>query len=261
MTAPLLRHYENGVLTLSINDAPWNRMSFEYMDALEAEIEKAACDQNVRVILFTAEGEQNFSVGMDLKQMMREGPMRGGWETVLDQRLRVLERISMLEKPSIATLYGNCLGGGLELPLACHFRLAANQGAKIGLPELELGTTPAWGGSARLLRCVGREHALDMILRARKVDGHEALRIGLVHSIHPLNELKAAARALAIELAEKPPLAVSGMLRCLVGAADQPLDVALAEERSAFLRCAASQDQAEGMQAFFEKRKPQFTGK
>ncbi len=192
--------------------------------------------------------------------MMREGEARGGWEAVLDQRLRVLARIESLDKPSVATMFGYCLGGGLELPLACHFRLAAATGAHIGLPEMELGTVPAWGGSARLTRCVGRNHSLDMILRARKIDGAEALRIGLVQSIHPIRELKAAALALAHELAEQPAIAVAGALRCIVGAGDKALADALAEERRAFLRCTASRDQAEGIRAFFEKRKPVFTG-
>jgi enoyl-CoA hydratase len=165
-----------------------------------------------------------------------------------------------MDKPSIATLYGYCLGGGLELPLACHFRLAASEGARIGLPELDLGTVPAWGGTARLTRCVGRDQALDMILRARKVDGHHALRIGLVHELHPLDELKTAAHALAHELAAMPPMAVAGVLRCVVGAGHLPLDEALAEERRAVLACAGTKDQVEGMRAFLEKRRPVFTG-
>ncbi|MBE2263569.1 MAG: enoyl-CoA hydratase/isomerase family protein [Burkholderiaceae bacterium] len=258
---PSLRiSHDGGVMTLSIDDAPWNRMSFAFMDALEQAIESAAGDPSVRALLFTAEGDANFSVGMDLKQMLQEGPSRGGWDAILDQRLRVLSRIEALEKPSVATLFGHCLGGGLELPLACHFRLAADTGANIGLPEMDLGTVPAWGGSARLTRCVGRDHALDMILRARKIDGPEALRIGLVHSIHPLSALKAAATKLARELAEKPPLAIAGALQCIIGAGEKPLEAALKEERRAFLRCAISKDQAEGLRAFLEKRRPVFTG-
>ena len=128
----------------------------------------------------TAAGDEHFSVGMDLKQLMSGAQARGGFEAVLDQRLRVLAAIEDMDKPWIATLFGNCLGGGLELPLACHFRLAANEGARIGLPELDLGTVPAWGGTARLTRTVGRAHALYMILRAKKIDGPTALAIGLV---------------------------------------------------------------------------------
>ncbi len=257
---PLLTSLDAGVLTLSLNDAPWNRMSFAYMDALEAAVDAAALDPAVRVLLFTAAGEANFSVGMDLKQVLLEGDTRGGWEAVLDQRQRVLGKIESMQKPSIVTLFGHCLGGGLELPLACHFRLVASEGARIGLPEMELGTIPAWGGTARLTRCIGRDRALDMILRARKIDGEEALRSGLAHSLHPLGELKPAALALARELAGMPPLAVAGVLRCVVAAGEKSLQEALAEERRAFLRCAASADQAEGMQAFLEKRKPLFSG-
>jgi len=257
---PLRTEKRRGVLTLIVNDPPWNRMRLAYMDALEQALAEAASDPEVRALVFTGEGEDNFSVGMDLKQLINETDGRDGVEAILDQRLRVLSMIETMDKPSIATLYGYCLGGGLELPLSCHFRLAADDGAKIGLPELELGTVPAWGGTARLTRCIGRDRALEMILRSRRIDGAEALRYGLVHALHPLSELKAAAQALGEELADKPPIAMAGVLRCVVGAADKPLREALAEERRAFLRCAASRDQAEGFRAFIEKRKAVFTG-
>ena len=258
--APLLIEKDQGVLTLINNDAPINRMSFEYMDALEEAVNQAADDPEVRALVFTAAGEKDFSVGMDLKQLQAGAQARGGPEAVFDQRLRVLRRIESMEKPSIATLFGYCLGGGLELPLACHFRLAAVEGAKIGLPELDLGSLPAWGGTARLTRCVGRDAALDVILRAKKIDGPTALRIGLVQEIHPLAELKGAAHALALELAAMPPVAVAGVLRCVVGAGTAPLDEALAVEREAVLRCGRTRDQIEGMRAFMEKRRPVFTG-
>ena len=256
----LLVERDGGVLTLTNNDAPRNRMSFEYMDALEAAVRDAAADPAVRALVFTAAGDEHFSVGMDLKQLMSGTENRGGLEAVLDQRLRVLASIENMDKPSIATLYGYCLGGGLELPLACHFRLAASEGARIGLPELDLGTVPAWGGTARLTRCVGRDQALDMILRARKIDGEHARRIGLVHETHPVEELKSAAHALAHELAAMPPRAVAGVLRCVVGVGDAPLADALAEERQAVIDCSGSADQLEGMSAFLEKRRPVFTG-
>jgi enoyl-CoA hydratase len=235
-------------------------MSFEYMDALEQAVGEAAVDPSVRVLLFTSAGTENFSVGMDLKQLQAGAAERGGPEAVFDQRLRVLAAIESLAKPSIATLFGYCLGGGLELPLACHFRFAAAEGAKIGLPELELGSVPAWGGTARLTRCVGRAHALDMILRAKKISGPEALRIGLVHEVHPLDELKAAARTLADELAAMPPVAVAGVLASVVGAGDAPMQEALAIEREAVKRTAGTKDQIEGLLAFIEKRPPVFTG-
>ena len=251
---------DGGVLVLTNDDAPINRMTFEYMDAVEAEIERAAEDPTIRAIVFTASGTDNFSVGMDLKQLMTGARERGGMDGVLDQRRRVLHRIETLGKPSIATLFGYCLGGGLELPLACHFRFAADEGAKIGLPELDLGTVPAWGGSARLARTVGRDHALDLMLRAKKIDGPEALRIGLVTEVHPLAELKDAALALALELAAMPPKAVAGVLDVVVNHSHLSLDEALDAERRAVQACAGTKDQIEGMTAFMEKRRPVFTG-
>lgn len=259
-TTSLLIERDGGVLTLTNNDAPINRMSFEYMDALEVAVMEAASDPEVRALVFTAAGDKDFSVGMDLKQLQSGSAARGGPEAIFDQRLRVLAAIENMDKPSIATLFGYCLGGGLELPLACHFRLAAAEGAKIGLPELDLGAVPAWGGTARLTRCVGRDAALDLILRARKIDGPEAHRMGLVQEVHPLSELKAAAHALARELAAMPPVAVAGVLRCVVGAGSASLEEALAEERAAVRRCAQTKDQVEGMLAFLEKRRPVFTG-
>jgi enoyl-CoA hydratase len=254
----LLIQREGAVETLVINDAPRNRMGLAFMDALEKEVERLAGDTSVRAVVIRGAGEENFSVGMDLKQLPEGVRRMGGLEAVFDQRLRVLSAIENLPKPVIAVLYGYCLGGGLELPLACHFRLAADEGAKIGLPELDLGTVPAWGGSARLTRCVGRNHALDMILRAKKISGREALRIGLVNEAWPIEELFQRAHDLALELSGMPAAAVREMLRCIVGAADRPLAEAIAEERRAVLSTMGTPDQIEGMRAFLEKREPRF---
>jgi len=249
---------DGAVETLVIDDAPRNRMSLEFMDALEAEVERLAGDPSVRAVVLRGAGEENFSVGMDLKQLPEGVKRMGSLEAVFDQRLRVLAAIESLPKPVVAVLYGYCLGGGLELPLACHFRLAAAEGAKIGLPELDLGTVPAWGGSARLTRCVGRDRALDMILRAKKISGPEALRIGLVHEVWPIDELFRRAHELALELAAMPAVAVREMLRCIVGAGERSLEESVAEERRAVLATMGTPDQLEGMRAFLEKRKPRF---
>ena len=249
------------VVILENQDPPRNRMTFEYMDELERAVIALRDDREARAVVITAAGDEHFSVGMDLKQLMSGAGERGGFEAVLDQRLRVLSMIEHLDKPVIATLFGYCLGGGLELPLACHFRLAASEGARIGLPELDLGTVPAWGGTARLTRTVGRAHALDLILRAKKIDGPTALAIGLVHELHPVAELKAKAIALAEELAAQPPIAVAGVLRAVVGGEDRSFEEALRLERDAVRRCSDSADQVEGMMAFLEKRPPRFEGK
>jgi len=217
-----------------------------------------ADDDSIRAVVITGEGLENFSVGMNLKQLPEGIQRHGGAEAFLDQRLRLIAAIENMGKPWIATLFGYCLGAGLELPLGCHFRLAAAEGAQIGLPEMDLGSVPAWGGSARLSKCVGRDHALDMILRGKKISGPEALRIGLVQEVWPLAELKDRAIALARELAAQPALAVHGMLEVIVGSEDRTLEELLQAERTAVKKTFNTPDHQEGMTAFLEKRKPVF---
>ena len=258
MTAPLIFTRQENIAIVSVNDAPYNRMSLEFMDALEEVVNEIAQDPAIRAWVLTGEGEQNFSVGMNLKQLPEGIQRMGSADAVFDQRLRVIAAVENMGKPSIATLFGFCLGGGLELPLGCHFRLAAAEGAQIGLPELDLGAVPAWGGSARLTKCVGRDAALDMILRSKKITGPQALKIGLVHEVHPLSELKQQAIQLAHELAAQPAQAVRSMLQVIVGSEDKTLEELLAAERLAVQANRGSADAQEGMRAFLEKRKPVF---
>ena len=128
----------------------------------------------------------------------------------------------------------------------------------MGLPELDLGTIPAWGGTARLTRCVGRDAALDIILRAKKISATEAYRIGLVHEVWPNDELQHRALELAKELASMPTLAVSWVLKCVVGAEGESLEYGIQVERQGVKATMGTPDQLEGMQAFLEKRKPRF---
>jgi enoyl-CoA hydratase len=228
------------------------------MDELERVVPELGLDDSVRAIVFTGEGTDHFSVGMNLKQFAEGIERKGSMDAVLDQRLRVLNLIENLGKPSIATLFGYCLGGGLELPLACHFRIAASTGAKIGLPEMDLGTVPAWGGSARLPRVVGREVALDMILRGRTIDGEEALKHGLVTEVWPLSDLKQRAQALGEELAKQPRLAIKGILDTVVGYESKSLQQSILDERAAVHLTRDTADSREGMLAFMEKRDPVF---
>jgi len=247
----------DGVAIVSTNDDPLNRMSVAYIDMLEEVIDDLAADDGVRAFVVTAEGVANFSVGMNLKEL--GGAMNErGIDAFFDQRIELISRIETMGKPSVATLFGHCLGGGLELPLGCTFRLAASHGTSIGLPEMDLGTTPAWGGSARLAKCVGRNHALDMILRAKKISGPEALEIGLVNEVWPLAELKQRAIDLAVELAAQPRLAVEAVLHSLHDSEDKTLDELLAAERAGVHATMGTADATEGIMAFLEKRRPVF---
>ena len=256
--SPLLVERDGAVVTLINNAPPRNPMGLAFIDALEPKLAELASDDSVRVVILRGAGDEHFSVGMHLKQLPEGIQKAGGIDALLDQRLRVAAAIENLNKPAVALIFGYCLGGGLALALACHFRLAALEGAQIGLPELELGTVPAWGGTARLTRCVGRAHALDVILRAKKLTGEQALEIGLVTEVWPNDVLLQRGMALAHELAAMPATAVAGVLRAVVGAGEAPLEEALAEERRAVLASMGTKDQHEGMMAFLQKRKPEF---
>ena len=258
MDTPFIFTRQDAVAIISINDAPYNRMPLDFIDQLEERVTEIAADDTLRAVVLTAEGLDNFSVGMNLKQLPAGIERAGGPDALFDQRLRVIAAIENMGKPWVVTLFGFCLGGGLEIPLGCHFRLAAAEGAQIGLPEMDLGTVPAWGGSARLSKCIGRDQALDMILRGKKISGPEALRIGLVHEVWPLEELKDRAIRLAEELAAQPALAVRGVMEVAVGSEDRSLEDLLQAERAAVHNTFGTPDQMEGIAAFLEKRKPVF---
>ena len=258
MADPYLYTVTNNVATFSINDAPWNLMSLEYIDRLEEQLPDVLADDRIRAMIFTGEGIDHFSAGMNLKQIPHGIERAGSPEAFFGQRHRVLDMIETGGTPAIATLYGYCLGGGLELPLACHFRIAADTGAQIGLPEMDLGSVPAWGGSARLPRAVGRTFALDMILRGRKIDGQEAYRVGLVSELVSIETIKDRAQTLGEELAAQPRKAVKSMLDVVVGYETKTLEESMADERAAVAANRGTADAAEGMRAFMEKRQPVF---
>ena len=258
MDKSLLFEVNNAVAVLTINDAPYNRMSLDFMDALEETVDEIAKDDAIRAVVLTAAELDNFSVGMNLKQFQEGIERKGSSDALFDQRLKVIDAIERMRKPWIVTMFGYCLGGGLEVPLGCHFRLAAEEGAQIGLPELDLGAVPAWGGSARLTKCVGENHAMDMILRSKKISGKRALEIGLVHEIHPIEELKNEAIALGHELASQPAGALASMMKVLVNSSEKNLEELLLAERSAVQENNNTKDSQEGMLAFLEKRKPEF---
>lgn len=246
------------VARVVLNDPPHNPLSMAMVDRLEELAPQLARDRELRALVITGAGDRTFSVGADIREFGKAA-MEVGMRAFIDQRLRVMSAIENLPKPVVCAIRGPCVGGGLELALSCHFRIAA-EGARIGLPEIELGIAPAWGGTQRLTRTVGRAHALDMILRARKIGAEEACRIGLVHQVCAPDQLLDRAVALATELAEKPPLAVAGILEAVIRGGELSLEEGLALEYQAVERTSGSKDTIEGVRAFFAKRKPVFKG-
>ncbi len=255
---PVLVERSGAVTTLRLNDPPHNPLGMALIDRLEEVVSQLADDASVRAIVITGAGERSFSVGADIREFGKAAS-EVGIQAFIQQRLRLIARIEQLAKPVVCAIRGACVGGGLELALGCHFRIAA-RGARIGLPEIELGIIPAWGGTQRLTRAVGRAHALDIILRAKKITADEALRIGLVHEICQPDDLLEHAQDLARELAEKAPIAVAGILEAVIRGGALPLEEGLEIEYQAMERVSSTKDLREGIVAFFEKRKPVFRG-
>jgi enoyl-CoA hydratase len=256
---PIVVRREGAVATVELNDPPYNRLSMALIDALETAVEEIERDRSVRAVVLRGEGRENFSVGADIREFGAAAGGRGV-QAFIEQRLQVIRSIETMSKPVVCAIRGACLGGGFEIALACHFRIGA-RGAKIGLPEVELGVVPAWGGTQRLTRTVGRARALEIMLLAKKLSADEAFEAGLLTAVCEPDELDTRVDELARELASKAPLAVAGILDAVVQGGPKSLSEGLAHEYAALERVMASEDLQEGVMAFFQKRPPEFKGK
>ena len=255
----ILVHKEGAVATVELNEPPYNPLGMALVDALETAVQEIDEDPAIRAVIVRGAGDENFSVGADIREFGAAASGRGV-KDFIDQRLRVIRRIETMRKPVVCSIRGACVGGGLEIALGCHFRIAA-RGAKIGLPEVELGVVPAWGGTQRLTRTVGRARALEIMLLARKLGSEEAFDVGLLTAVCEPDELDERVAALANELASKAPLAVAGILDAVVQGGVKSLDEGLVHEYAALERVISSEDLHEGVVAFFQKRTPNFKGK
>ena len=241
------------ITTITLNRPPMNSVNLgireEFFDAVNA-IEKS---KETRAVIITGAGEKGFSAGMDVSDIanITKGP--NGNE--------IMNAISRSTKPYIAAINGHALGGGCETAIACHFRIMAdNPKAFIGLPEVNLGITPGWGGIQRLPRLIGKSKALDIILFSKRLSAQEALAIGLVDKVVPPADLMKEATALAAALAKRPPLAIAAVLEGMAVGLDKGFDEGLKLDMEWSKRLGQSKDAFEGMTAFLEKRTPKFIG-
>jgi enoyl-CoA hydratase len=208
------------------------------------------------VILTGAEAKRpSFVAGADIAELAEQGPLTGRNRSDLGQAL--CDRIENLGKPVIAAINGFAFGGGLELALACHIRLASED-ARMGLPEVTLGIIPGFGGTQRLPRVIGLGPALELIATGRHVTAEEAKALGLVNHVHPAAQLLPEAKKLAAVICANGPIAVKLALECALRARSQPLDEGLRYEANAFGLVSATKDMREGLRAFLEKRKAAF---
>ncbi|MFN8385836.1 MAG: enoyl-CoA hydratase-related protein [Anaerolineales bacterium] len=223
----------------------------ELMDALDA------FDKNDAVGAMVITGnDKAFAAGADIKEMADESAL----DMTRNDHLAVFGRIRTIQKPVIAAVSGWALGGGCELALSCDM-IIASESAKFGLPEVTIGVIPGAGGTQRLVRAVGKSIAMEMILNDRKINAQEALHFGLANRVAPLNDYLTEALKLAGEIASRAPLAVRAAKRAINHSYESFLKDGLDEERQIFYNLFGTEDQKEGMKAFVEKRKPNWTGK
>lgn len=214
-------------------------------------------DESVRVLIITGSGEKSFIAGADISEFAGQTPVT---QRDLFHQPSLFNTIDNFPKPVIAMINGFCLGGGNELALACDLRICSPN-AKFSQPEINLGIIPGGGGTQRLTNLIGEGRAMEMILSGDMIDAETALQFGLVNHIHPAAELEERTLEMAAKIAEKAPIALQLCKEAVKFASRSNLDEGLRREVDLFAICFSTEDKAEGVAAFLEKRKPNFQGK
>jgi enoyl-CoA hydratase len=255
----VLYEVSNGNAWITINRPDkLNALNRRTVGEIVVAVERAKADPEVRVVVITGAGEKAFVAGADIKEMSAMNAAEGQeYSSFLHASLYALERCP---KPVIAAINGFALGGGCELAMACHVRLAS-QKARLGQPEVNLGLIPGAGGTQRLQRLVGRGRAIDLVLSGEMIDAEEAQRIGLVNRVFPADGLREGVEAYAKTLRGKSPIALARAIEAIVVGGEVSLSEALRVEAAMFGLCFATEDMREGTTAFLEKRKAAFSGR
>jgi enoyl-CoA hydratase len=235
-----------------------NALNDQVIAELGDAAERIATEDAIRGAILTGAGTKAFVAGADIGDLAKQGPFDGRARALRGQA--VLRRLETCGKPVIAAVNGFALGGGCELAIACHMRIAS-ENAKFGQPEVKLGIAPGYGGTQRLPRLVGKGVALQLILTGEMIDAHEAHRIGLVTKVVPAGELLAEAERLLRGILAMGPLAVRLALEAVDRGLEMSLEEGLLLEANHFGLLAATRDMKEGLTAFLEKRQPRFEGR
>jgi len=235
-----------------------NALDDRTMEELDAAFAAIAADPQVRGAVLTGAGEKAFVAGADIGELAKQSPLEGRQRSLRGQR--ILDRIEKLGKPVVAAVNGFALGGGCELALACHVRVAA-EGAKLGAPEVKLGIIQGYGGTQRLARLVGKGRALELLLGGEMIDAQEAFRIGLVNRVVPKDRLLAEAEAMLRKMLANGPVSLRFTLEAVNAGLEMPVAEAQSLEATLFGLICATDDMKEGTQAFLEKRPARFQGK
>jgi enoyl-CoA hydratase len=249
----------DAIATITVNRPDkLNALNAATIDELHAAFREADGDGDVRAIILTGAGAKAVVAGADIGELATMGPMNG--VRVSRQGQDAFRFLEVMRKPVVAAVNGFALGGGLELALACHLRIASAK-AKFGLPEVKLGIIPGYGGTIRLPRLVGRGRALEMILTGDMIDAAEAHRIGLVNRVAEPEQLIEETRALVGRIVANGPVALAMAIESVDHAATSSTENGLRFESDLFGLLASTEDMREGMQAVLEKRSPTFTGR
>lgn len=235
-----------------------NALNARVLAELDAAFTSLHEDDAVRGVLLTGAGEKAFVAGADIAELARQTPLEG--QRMARRGQAVFDRIAGLGKPVVAAVNGFALGGGCELALACHVRIAAEH-AKLGTPEVKLGVMCGYAGTQRLPRLVGKGRALELLLTGEPVAADEALRIGLVNRVVPKDKLLAEAEALLRRMCANAPLALRATLQAVERGLELPFDDAEQAEAALFGLLCSTEDMREGTQAFLDKRPARFQGR
>lgn len=254
----LITQVENNILTITLNrPTKLNALNIALLSELELAVSAAQTNESVRVIILTGAGEKAFAAGADIAEFAHFNKQEGS--ALSAKGHSIFNAIANSTKPVIAAVNGFALGGGCELAMACHIRLAS-ENARFGQPEANLGLTPGYAGTQRLVQLIGKGKALELLLTTDAIKAEEAKSLGLVNQVYPLQDLLAKAYEMASKIASKAPIAIAYNIAC-VEAHFKGTTPGFELEITHFGDCFDTQDFKIGTQAFLNKEQPQFIGK
>lgn len=259
MYKTLITQLENGTLIITVNRPDkMNALNKDVIEELGKAMDEVYSNNDIKTAIITGAGEKAFVAGADIGEFLSLDK-NGGSALAQKGRNDVFDKIEHCPKPVIAAVNGFSLGGGCELAMACHFRIAATN-AKFGQPEVNLGLIPGYGGTQRLTQLIGKGKAMELLMTADMIGADEAKTLGLVNHVVPQEELLAKAKEILQKIHTKAPVAISKVIACVNEAAMADVK-GFDNEINRFGECFTTEDMKEGTSAFLEKRKPVFKGK
>jgi enoyl-CoA hydratase/carnithine racemase len=248
---------EDRVAVLTIDHPPVNSFNTEVMTELAQAVDELLADDEVKAVVVTGGGTNAFVAGADIPEILKLLDQPGGLKAASEAGQALFAKIEKATKPVIAAIDGFCLGGGLELAMACHMRICSDR-SRLGQPEINLGVIPGWGGTQRLPRLVGKGKAVELILTGDMIRAQEAYRIGLVNKVVPAGAVLKEAHGLARKIASKSKLPAAAALRAIAQGLAVSVEEGLKIEAVEFGALEATEDAREGVSAFLEKRQAEF---